>query len=88
MHVHLDLCCCPPQIEIDMESPLAKMIAFLKKYRQNGFEIGPYVINRSSTKAEATALLNLIISKSDNLAAPDLSQQFEEAPELATDIAR
>eukprot|EP00951_Prasinocladus_malaysianus_P028689 scaffold262455_cov45-Prasinocladus_malaysianus.AAC.2 len=66
------LCCMQSQCEVDLSSPLSRMIAFLKGYEQG----------KRPPKAEAVALLDLIIAKSEQLAAPMLLEQVEQHPEL------
>ena len=73
------------QVDLDMESPIAKMIAFLKKYNAAP-QIGKFV--KGPSKSEAEMLLALIIRRSDALAAPDINQQLKDSPQLDNDMAR
>lgn len=71
--------------ELDMHSPLAKVLDFLKRYSK-GIQIGSFV--HGPSKQEASELISLVIRSSHNLALPDIQNQLEQSPELASDITR
>ena len=72
------------QDDLDIDTPLAKMIKFLKSY-STGVRVGYF---SGPSKREAASLLQLIIRSGGNLTTPDIQHQIEEAPDVATDMAR
>lgn len=72
---------------LDIDSPLSKMLDFLKLYSE-GVQLGPFHVIRGLSKQKASDLQALIIRNSHNLAAPDIQQQLQQSPGLASDITR
>ena len=78
---------CDPcaQVEtLDFDSPLAKILDFLKRY-SSAWAIGPLTL-KGPSQGEAEELLLAISSHNGNLATPNIREQIEAAPELASDI--
>jgi hypothetical protein len=64
------------QKEIDIESPLAKLLDFLRRYKDAA-------LLRAPGRHEAATLYDLICHHNGSLAAPDLKQQLKGSPHLA-----
>ena len=77
------------QAELDIDSPLAKILDFLKRY-SHSWAIGPVagalLTVKGPSPKEAEQLLNAINAHNGNLATPNIKEQIDAAPELASDI--
>mmetsp|Transcript_7379 Transcript_7379/g.20836 ORF Transcript_7379/g.20836 Transcript_7379/m.20836 type:complete len:1000 (-) Transcript_7379:364-3363(-) len=68
--------------DLDLESPLAKIIDFLRQYQSSR-----HLWSRPSRR-DARKLLVSVIANSGNLTAPDIAHQLREHPDTASDMLR